>query len=156
MFQFALRILLICFLFSFEISARQTDKKTDLVELLNQVRDQYNINLAYDPDLLSGFKARQINTNEGLEYIIAELNEQLPFSFNLLEGSYLIIKTKPVSLNLTVKDASNGSPIPGVYIKKNDQYAKTVSGPEGEISLNTDWKKSDSLSFEFTRDCGRE
>ncbi|MGB3467409.1 MAG: TonB-dependent receptor plug domain-containing protein, partial [Cyclobacteriaceae bacterium] len=144
-----LRILAVCLLVPFFSFARQNADRVSLIAYLNFLEENYDVSLAYDPDLLEGFAYMTSDNENNLDRVIENLNRDLPFSFTLMEGGYLVVKTKPVTMKLTIIDEQNRGVIPGAYVKKNEQYSQVISGPDGSLTLTTDWRKSDTLYFEF-------
>ena len=151
MFLIKWRILLIITLLgaSSGLRAQSEEKQLPLTEYLSELQDDKNVTFSYDAELLEGFQIRYIHTNQPLERILNALDSQLPFSFNVLKESYITVQSKRVSLNLQIKDELTGGSVPGVYVKKNDQYTDKISDSKGYINLQLDWRKGDTLSFEF-------
>lgn len=151
MFLIRCRIFLMVLSLTFygTVLAQNERNQLSLTAYLKNLQEVKNITFSYDAELLEGFKINKIDTNLSIESILKAMGDQLPFSFSLLKDSYVTIQSKQISLSLQIKDELSDGPVPGVYVKKNDQYTEKISDANGYITLQMDWRKGDTLSFEF-------
>ncbi len=119
-----------------------------LSEAINNIQREENISFSFDPDLIQGFILRNYDPSSSLALKLSFLTENSPFSYQKVNESYFLIKPRLINLTLSIKEKNSESGIPGVYIKKYDQYIQSVSNSEGKINFNIDWQKNDTLTFE--------
>lgn len=131
------------------LQAQQGAQRVSLAEVFQQLKDQKNIDISHDPELIKGFSVSDIDLQTDITTIFRALSAQVPFEFEIVEDNYGVVRTRPVTLSIKVVEQNSGESIPGVYVKKNGQYAQKVSDPTGIIEINLEWQKEDVLTFEF-------
>ena len=149
MHKWIISVFLLFAMTSLTVVAQENDKPLSLTEVLQLLKTQKNLDISHDPEVIEGFYVEKVDLDADIESIFQSLSSQLPFAFEQVEDQYAVLTTKPVSIDVKVADQLSQEAIPGVYVKKNGQYAQKVSDPGGIISLSLEWQKSDTLSFEF-------
>ncbi|MEL7146602.1 MAG: hypothetical protein AAFO69_09565, partial [Bacteroidota bacterium] len=133
------RILLVLLLFIFHFAAliaQNTPGATPLAEIISSLKEIKNIEVSHDPELIAGFFVKDIDLEADIEVVFTTLMSQLPFQLALVDENYAVLTTQPVTLRISVLDQKTEERIPGVYIKKNGQYAQKVSDANGIIEIN--------------------
>lgn len=125
-------------------------EQVSLQQIITDLEEKYGLEFSYDPDLASRFIFDSNEFTEGsAEEILSLLSSKVPLDFEQVEGNFILVKTRPYTIDITVQDATEDSSIPGVYIKKNGQLLQLVSDVDGTIKTTLEWKASDIISLEF-------
>lgn len=125
------------------------NQKYLLKEIIDQLEEIGDYTFSYDPEMIEGFYFVPEEATHTSDISLDDLEAVLPFAFELIENEYVIVKSKSVTLEISVKELETNERIPGVYVKKNGTYQEITSDGDGNLRLNVDWKKEDILSFEF-------
>lgn len=87
-------------LFSFEINAQETSTKLPLTDLFVTLQKQYNIQFNFAEDALEGIKIIPPSKDLSLEEMLLYLQMNTLFSFENLDGIFILVRTKNKTFEL--------------------------------------------------------
>jgi len=97
------KIYILCvffFLFSFELSAQETQTKLPLSEVLSQLQAQYEIQFNYAEESLESIEIIPPNKNLTLAEVLSYLELNTNFSFKDLDGTFILVRLKDSAFDL--------------------------------------------------------
>ena len=136
-----------------QVIARNQQRDADLTQALEQIKDENEINLVYDPVLIRGIKIDPLllESSAGINEKLTTLLGSVGLSFQVLEeNTYAIVKIKSddITVTGTVTSAEDGSTIPGVTVVVEGVGTGVVTDIDGKYRLEVPSEES-ILTFSF-------
>ena len=136
-----------------QVIARNQQRDADLTQALEQIKDENEINLIYDPVLIRGIKVDPLllETSAGIDEKLTSLLGSVGLSFQVLEeNTYAIVKLKSddITVTGTVTSVEDGSAIPGVTVVVEGVGTGVITDLDGNYRMEVPSEES-ILTFSF-------
>jgi hypothetical protein len=122
-----------------------TAPSVPLIEILKHLEERYDANFSFNHSLLNNLTLPQINKDNTLKNILADIESLVPVSFKVIgENEFLIIPVRS-DLELEVKDVESRQDLPIIFIQVNDQQKKYLLPRDGVKFLISELFVTDSI-----------
>ena len=104
-----------------------------LLSVLEKLQERFEVQFNYASDLVEGYQVKSPESNQGLQEVIAYLQEQTQLEFVFISDTVVSIKAPRQRLCGFILDMETREPLPNCTIQTSGQA--TVSNEEGYFEL---------------------